>query len=265
MNDLNTLKDVRFATAQMDIDLAGALSGDVESRFGLRTERVSWQNGLTMRLPRRGQPLFVESARRTRHLVAKRVFDFVASAGALVALLPFFVILAVVIKATSKGPVLFRQEREGRWGKPFMAYKFRSMKVEECDLSGVAQTVKDDPRVTAIGRLMRRTSIDELPQLLNVLMGDMSLVGPRPHVSGMRAGGMSYKELVPYYDQRLEMLPGLTGWAQVNGLRGPTERADRARARVDHDLAYIQNFSFWLDLHIIGQTIRHEFVGGTGH
>ncbi len=263
MNDLNTLKDVRFAAA--DIDLAGALGGDLESRIRSRAERVSWQNGLGMRLPRRGEPLFVPSARRTRHLIAKRAFDILASAGALLALLPFFIILAVLIKATSKGPVLFRQEREGRWGKPFMAYKFRSMKVEECDLSGVAQTVKDDPRVTAIGRLIRRTSIDELPQLLNVLMGDMSLVGPRPHVSGMLAGGMGYKELVPYYDQRLEMLPGLTGWAQVNGLRGPTERADRARARIDHDLAYIQNFSFWLDLYIIGQTIRHEFVGGSGH
>jgi lipopolysaccharide/colanic/teichoic acid biosynthesis glycosyltransferase len=263
MNDLNTLKDVRFAAA--DIDLAGALGGDVESRISARGERVSWQNGLAMRLPRRGQPLFVASARRTRHLIAKRVFDVLASAGALIALMPFFIILAVLIKTTSKGPVLFRQEREGRWGKPFMAYKFRSMKTEECDLSGVAQTVKDDPRVTAIGRLIRRTSIDELPQLLNVLAGDMSLVGPRPHVAGMRAGGMGYKELVPYYDERLEMVPGLTGWAQVNGLRGPTDRADRARARVDHDLAYIQNFSFWLDLYIIGQTIRYEFVGGSGH
>lgn len=264
MNDLDTPKDVRFASAQTDIDLASAPGDDVGSRIVSPAERVSWQSGLGMRLPRRGQPLLVASGRRTRHLIAKRVFDVVFSAAALVALLPFLVLLAVVLKATSKGPVLFRQEREGRWGKPFMAYKFRSMKTEECDRSGVAQTVKDDPRVTAIGRLIRRTSIDELPQLLNVLLGDMSLVGPRPHVVGMHAGGMNYRELVPYYDLRLEVLPGITGWAQVNGLRGPTDRIDRARARIDHDLSYIQNFSFWLDLHIILRTIRREFFGGTG-
>jgi lipopolysaccharide/colanic/teichoic acid biosynthesis glycosyltransferase len=265
MNDLNTLKDMRFASSQVDIDLAGAMHGNVESWVGSRSEPVSRQNGLSMRLPRGGQPLVVDSGRRTRHLVAKRVFDVLASAGALIALMPLLAIVALIIVTTSRGPVLFRQEREGYKGRAFLAYKFRSMKVEECDVSGVAQTVRDDPRVTPIGRVLRRTSIDELPQLINVLVGDMSLVGPRPHVAGMRAGGQLYRDLVPYYDYRLEMLPGLTGWAQANGLRGPTDRADRARARVDHDIAYIQNFSFWLDLKIVAMTIRHEFVGGSGH
>lgn len=203
------------------------------------------------------------SARRTRHLMAKRALDVVASSFGLLALLPLFIIVAIAIKAGSKGPVFFRQEREGQGGRAFMALKFRSMSVDKEDVSGVAQTVQHDPRVTPIGRFLRKTSIDELPQLINVLLGDMSLVGPRPHVFNMRAAGMLYKELVPYYDARLEMLPGLTGWAQAHGLRGPTHRADRARARIDHDIAYIQNFSIWLDLKIIVKTIRHEFIGGS--
>jgi lipopolysaccharide/colanic/teichoic acid biosynthesis glycosyltransferase len=125
--------------------------------------------------------------------------------------------------------------------------------------------VKNDPRVTAIGSFIRKTSIDELPQLINVLRGDMSLVGPRPHVPGMKAGGMLYRKLVPYYDVRLTMLPGLTGWAQANGWRGETDAPVAGRSRVDHDIAYIANFSLWLDLKIILMTIRREFVVGSGH
>jgi polysaccharide biosynthesis protein PslA len=203
-------------------------------------------------------------ADRRFHLMAKRAFDIVASLLAILALAPLLLIAAVLVVTTSRGPVFFRQEREGLFGMPFHAFKFRTMRVDQCDLSGVNQTVQDDPRITPIGKFLRRTSIDELPQLLNVLLGEMSLVGPRPHVANMQAGGMGYRELVPYYDQRLAMVPGLTGWAQANGLRGPTHRADLARARVDHDLAYIQNFSFWLDLKIIWLTIRREFLNGGG-
>jgi lipopolysaccharide/colanic/teichoic acid biosynthesis glycosyltransferase len=119
--------------------------------------------------------------------------------------------------------------------------------------------------VTAVGRFIRRTSIDELPQLINVLRGEMSLVGPRPHVAGMKAAGMPYRTLVPYYDARLAMPPGLTGWAQANGYRGMTTDAASAIARVDHDIAYVQNFSVWMDIKIIGKTIVGEFMTGSGY
>ena len=211
-----------------------------------------------------GAPVgFVPTALHQRRLIAKRIFDFVAALLGLIALAPLLAIVALAIAVTSPGPVLFRQEREGIDGKLFKVFKFRSMRVDECDASGVAQTMKDDPRVTPVGRFLRRTSIDELPQLLNVVTGDMSLVGPRPHVVGMRAGGMPYKTLVPDYDLRLAVRPGITGWAQVNGLRGMTVDPVSARQRIDHDIAYVQHFSLWLDLRIIAKTIVTEFVTGT--
>lgn len=199
---------------------------------------------------------------RKRMLLAKRLIDVSLSAFALVMLSPLLVFVALAIKLSSDGPVLFGQTREGLLGQPFVAYKFRSMVAAQGDVSGVEQTVRNDPRITPLGRFMRRTSIDELPQLFNVLKGEMSLVGPRPHVKNMMAGGMSYRELVPYYDARLTMLPGLTGWAQANGLRGYTDDAALARARIHHDLAYIERFSLWLDLKIIVMTLRHEFLRG---
>lgn len=212
------------------------------------------------------QPGVFESSRgRQAQLKLKRAFDVVVAGLALLFLLPFFVLIGAAVKLTSPGPVLFSQSREGMHGRSFNALKFRTMRTELCDASGVAQTVAGDPRVTPTGRFLRRTSIDELPQLINVLRGEMSLVGPRPHVRGMRAGGMNYRELVPYYDRRLEMLPGITGWAQANGLRGSTDDAAAARARVDHDIAYIQNFSLLLDIKIILLTMRREFLGGSGH
>lgn len=212
-----------------------------------------------------GQPNSVLPSReRDRQLILKRAFDIVVTAAALFALAPLLCLVAIAIKVSSRGPVFFRQSREGLGGKPFKMFKFRSMRVEDGDISGVKQTVSDDPRVTPVGRFLRRTSIDELPQLFNVILGDMSIVGPRPHVAGMMAGGMLYTELVPYYAARFDMLPGITGWAQANGLRGATTRADVAKARVDHDIAYIQNFSVLLDLRIIGMTLRREFISGTG-
>lgn len=198
------------------------------------------------------------------HLALKRGVDVVGSLAGLVFLAPLLLIVAVAIKVTSPGPILFRQSREGLNGQSFEALKFRSMRTDLCDSSGVAQTQANDPRVTPVGRFIRKTSIDELPQLFNVLVGDMSLVGPRPHVGNMLAGGRLYRELVPYYDRRLAMRPGITGWAQANGLRGPTQDARLARARVDHDIAYIQNFSIWLDFKIIAMTILREFVTGSG-
>jgi exopolysaccharide biosynthesis polyprenyl glycosylphosphotransferase len=238
-----------------DVRLAGVAS--VEELVG--SPRVSIHSGLAVRWHD------VEGSSsdvRARHMVAKRVLDVVGATVGLVLLAPLFVLVSLAIKLTSPGPVLFRQKREGLKGEVFDALKFRSMAVTLGDASGISQTVKNDPRVTPVGRFIRRTSIDELPQLLNVLKGEMSLVGPRPHVPGMMAAGRPYRELVSYYDRRLEMLPGITGWAQVNGLRGETRNPSKARERIDHDLAYIQNFSIWLDLKILALTIAREFLTG---
>lgn len=208
------------------------------------------------------RPAFTR-ARRLR-LIVKRMLDIVLSLAALVALAPVMALAALAIKATSAGPVIFTQRREGYQGRLFLAYKLRTLWFEDTDASGLRQIKADDPRITPIGRFLRRTNIDELPQLLNVLKGDMSLVGPRPHVPFMLAGRMAYDELVPYYRQRLEMPPGLTGWAQANGLRGPTDDPGRARARIDHDLAYIQNFSLLLDARVMIRTIRSEIRNVSG-
>ena len=251
------------ALAPMGFELDAGNRGSSYGRPVSRN-RTRLQSGLPLTM-RAGEPLAVEiSLSRRARLKLKRAMDVVFAGLALVGLLPLLLLVALIIKLTSPGPALFRQAREGLNGKPFGIYKFRSMDMAACDQSGVVQTVEGDARVTPFGKLLRRTSIDELPQLLNVLQGDMSLVGPRPHVAGMRAGGMAYRDLVPYYDLRLDMVPGLTGWAQVNGLRGPTVDATRARARVDHDIAYIQNFSLWLDLRIMVMTVAREFLRGTG-
>ena len=227
--------------------------------------RASRQSGLPLAWSGKepAQPVMTRS--RSTQLVAKRIIDVVLASLAVLALAPLLLIVAMAIKFTSPGKILFRQQREGLNGQLFGTLKFRSMRTDLCDDSGVDQTRKNDPRITPIGRLIRKTSIDELPQLFNVIMGDMSLVGPRPHVAGMIAGGVPYRELVPYYAHRLDMKPGITGWAQANGLRGPTDEPSVARSRVDHDIAYCQNFSLWLDVKIMFQTVQREFISGSGH
>lgn len=162
------------------------------------------------------------------------------------------------------GPVLFRQIRWGRDQQKIRIYKFRTMYAAECDDSGVRQTTENDPRITAVGAVLRRTNIDELPQLLNVLKGDMSLVGPRCHAIGMLAAGMPYEDLVADYHHRHQVKPGLTGLAQMRGLRGPTGSVAKARARIAADLFYVDNFSFWLDIKIILGTIHSELTCGKG-
>lgn len=198
------------------------------------------------------------------YAVTKRAMDIVMALGAIVALSPLLLGIALATKLTSPGPVLFRQIRSGRAGAAFELYKFRTMRENACDHSGVAQTKIADERVTALGRWLRRSSLDELPQLFNILRGDMSFVGPRPHVAGQLAAGRPYRELVAYYDLRRSVRPGLTGWAQANGLRGPTDDATRARERIEHDMAYIQNASLLLDLRVIYLTARDEFISGGG-
>lgn len=194
----------------------------------------------------------------------KRTIDITGASIALVALAPVLATVALLVKLDSKGPVLFSQVRWGMNGRKIRVYKFRSMRAELGDATGVAQTVKNDPRVTRIGAILRRTNIDELPQLINVLKGDMSLVGPRCHAIGMLAAGRLYEELVPHYHMRHRMRPGITGLAQMRGLRGPTDRSDKARARIVSDLYYVDNFSVWLDIKIMVGTVISELRGGKG-
>lgn len=195
----------------------------------------------------------------------KRALDIAAAISLLIFLFPLLVFVAVAIKISDPGPVLFRQPRMGLNGEKFGIFKFRTMRVAQCSVEGVQQTQLNDPRISPLGGFLRRTSIDELPQFINVLLGHMSMVGPRPHVAGQLAGGQPYKDVVPYYDDRLRVRPGITGWAQINGLRGSTEDTEMARARVDHDLAYIQNLSVSLDIKILFLTVKREFLTGHGN
>jgi lipopolysaccharide/colanic/teichoic acid biosynthesis glycosyltransferase len=197
-------------------------------------------------------------------LAAKRALDVAGATFGLIVFAPLFVGIAIVIKATSPGPVFFRQKRYGYHNRRFWIFKFRTMYTDRGDARGTQQTTSNDPRITPIGRILRKSSLDELPQLINVFKGDMSLVGPRPHVPGMLAGGMLYERLTPYYFQRHIMRPGVTGLAQVTGYRGETTVALSAIERLDYDLRYISTWSLWLDLKIIARTAFREFFGGSG-
>lgn len=195
----------------------------------------------------------------------KRAMDVIISTALLIVLSPALAATALAIKITSDGPVFFRQRRYGLGNKQFIILKFRTMFTHHTDVSGINQTRNGDLRVTPLGRLLRRTNIDELPQLINVLQGDMSLVGPRPHVPGMRAGGMMYETLVPSYFERHRVRPGLTGLAQINELRGSTADAKFAKARIAYDLAYVEHWSILLDLRILWTTFKTELLRGTGN
>jgi Undecaprenyl-phosphate glucose phosphotransferase len=180
-------------------------------------------------------------------LALKRVFDLVLASALLIAMAPLFLVVAMLIKLESTGAVIFTQRRKGFNGREFKIFKFRTMNVLE-DGHIVPQACRNDPRVTRVGRLLRTTSIDELPQLLNVLHGQMSLVGPRPHAV---AHDDSYNNVIAKYALRQHVKPGLTGWAQVNGFRGEAVQIELMERRVECDLWYIKNWSFWLDLRII--------------
>jgi len=183
----------------------------------------------------------------------KRLMDIVGSILAIAVSSPVMLVFAVLIKATSKGPVLFKQERVGLHNRPFMMYKFRSMVVQDLKTEDETWTVRNDPRVTGIGRVMRKTSIDELPQLFNILKGDMSLVGPRPERPFFVE---KFQEEIPRYMIKHQVRPGLTGWAQIHGYRGDTS----IRKRIDYDLYYIENWTLGLDIKILFLTIFRGFV-----
>jgi Undecaprenyl-phosphate glucose phosphotransferase len=187
--------------------------------------------------------------------IVKEVLDRGLAVIALVLLSPILLLTCLAIRLESKGPILFRQKRFGFNNNEISVLKFRSMYIDRQDTSGAERTQKNDPRVTRVGRFIRRTSIDELPQLFNVLKGDMSLVGPRPHATMMRVGDKYYFDAVKGYTARHRVKPGITGLAQVRGLRGEIATTERARKRVEYDVYYIENWSPLLDIRIMIETV----------
>jgi exopolysaccharide biosynthesis polyprenyl glycosylphosphotransferase len=188
--------------------------------------------------------------------IRKRIVDIVLSLALVLMLAPLFMLVALAIRIDSPGPALFRQTRLGLRGKPFKILKFRTMNVME-DGAAVRQATPDDVRTTNLGRILRKTSIDETPQLINVLRGEMSIVGPRPHAI---AHDRYYSAEIADYAKRMTVRPGITGWAQVNGSRGPTPTIDHMRQRVMFDIRYIEQWSLSLDFMILVRTVLMEFT-----
>ncbi|AME22777.1 MULTISPECIES: undecaprenyl-phosphate glucose phosphotransferase [Burkholderiaceae] len=185
-------------------------------------------------------------------MMQKEIFDRVFAAAALIAVAPVMIACAVAVKISSRGPVFFKQRRKGADGRVFSIYKFRSMRMHVEKEGELRQATRNDPRITRVGAFLRRTSLDELPQFFNVLRGDMSVVGPRPHA--LEHDDL-YQKVVSGYIHRYRIKPGITGWAQVNGFRGETDRIEKMEGRVAHDLYYLGNWSFGLDMKIIFATI----------
>ncbi|HEY4295378.1 MAG TPA: undecaprenyl-phosphate glucose phosphotransferase [Paraburkholderia sp.] len=195
-------------------------------------------------------------------VLPKRVFDRLFALAALTALAPLMLVIALMVKLSSPGPVFFRQKRKGIDGNQFEIYKFRSMKMHKEEAGKITQATRRDPRITAVGAFLRRTSLDELPQFINVLRGEMSVVGPRPHAL---EHDDIYKDLVKGYMHRYRIKPGITGWAQINGYRGETDRIEKMMGRVKLDLYYMQHWTFWLDIKIVVLTLWKGFAGSNAY
>ena len=187
-------------------------------------------------------------------IALKSLFDRVVAATLIVLASPLLLALALGVKLSSPGPVFFVQTRYGFNNEKFGVFKFRSMYSDRCDAHADRLVTRGDPRVTRFGAFIRRTSLDELPQLFNVLRGDLSLVGPRPHALKGKAAGMIYEQVVEGYFARHRVRPGITGWAQINGWRGETDTVEKIEQRVAHDLHYIENWSLWMDIKILAST-----------
>ncbi|MDN7487058.1 undecaprenyl-phosphate glucose phosphotransferase [Burkholderia sp. AU45274] len=196
--------------------------------------------------------------RSAPELWAKFAFDRLFAFGVLIPLLPLLSMLAIAVKLSSPGPVLFRQRRKGVDGREFDILKFRTMRVHRAQPGVLQQASRNDSRITRVGAFLRRTSLDELPQFFNVLFGQMSVVGPRPHAI---EHDDLYRQLIDCYMYRYRVRPGITGWAQVNGYRGETRKVEAMAARVKFDLFYMQNWSFWFDMKIILLTVVRGFIG----
>ncbi|HCB0013713.1 TPA: exopolysaccharide biosynthesis polyprenyl glycosylphosphotransferase, partial [Klebsiella pneumoniae] len=195
------------------------------------------------------------------NMVFKRLEDIIVSSLILVLISPVLCIIACAVKFSSPGPIIFRQVRYGMDGKPIKVWKFRSMTVMEND-NKIIQATKNDVRITKVGKFLRSTSLDELPQFFNVLFGQMSVVGPRPHAV---AHNEQYRTLIQGYMLRHKVKPGITGLAQINGWRGETDTLDKMKKRIEFDLIYIRGWSIWLDLKIIFLTIFKGFVNKSAY
>jgi exopolysaccharide biosynthesis polyprenyl glycosylphosphotransferase len=188
-------------------------------------------------------------------LVAKEIEDVTLGLLLLLFLAPLFAVVALAIKLDSPGPVFFRQRRYGLNNRLIGVYKFRTMHHHLRDVRAERLITRNDPRVTRVGAFLRKTSLDELPQLFNVLRGEMSIVGPRPHALSAKAADRLYEEVVAEYAVRHRVKPGITGWAQVNGWRGETDTIEKIQKRVEHDLYYVENWSLALDIKILLLTV----------
>ena len=241
------LKDERWRTLPVSAKL---MAGRLETAFGLRTTAPQHLKQGELHLSGRGQYAGA----------LKRLFDIMGAVLAILFLLPLLLMVAASIRLETPGPIFFSQLRFGEGGRMFYIWKFRSMHADRGDATGAQRTTAWDSRVTRIGRLIRRTSIDELPQLVNVLVGDMSLVGPRPHATHMQVEGVLFHELVPQYHLRHTVRPGITGWAQINGSRGEVDTAEKAFHRVALDLWYVSHWSILTDLRILFLTVSGGFL-----
>jgi putative colanic acid biosynthesis UDP-glucose lipid carrier transferase len=242
------------AAVRRTVERLGELAVDVYLTGGLIEHRLAPSRlGGVPCLPLATRPLAGWAA------LAKEAGDRLLALAALVLTLPVLLLAWTAIRLDSSGPALFRQKRQGLNGRVFEILKFRTMHVDQCadGTRPLSQATRGDPRITRVGRWLRKTSIDELPQLLNVLRGEMSLVGPRPHAV---AHDEHYARLIEGYAARRRMKPGLTGWAQVNGYRGETDTLEKMARRVEYDLAYIDNWSLALDLRILLRTLLVGFV-----
>jgi polysaccharide biosynthesis protein PslA len=190
-----------------------------------------------------------------RRAFNKRLQDMIIGGIALILLIPVMAVIAVLVKMDSPGPAFFRQRRHGFNHEEIVVWKFRTMKQEAADATASRQVTHDDDRITRLGKVLRSTSLDELPQLLNVLRGEMSLVGPRPHAIGMKTGQVESARLVADYAHRHRIKPGMTGWAAIKGSRGPLHTAQDVRRRVQLDVEYVERQSFWMDLWIMMVTV----------
>lgn len=204
-----------------------------------------------------GVPVAVVADRpiRRRDMLLKTLLDKLGALALIVMFAPLMLAIAIAIWLTSEGPIIFRQKRRGWCGQDFIVFKFRTMVEAPSGVGWMSQTERNDVRCTPIGRFLRRTSLDELPQFWNVLLGDMSLVGPRPHAECLHAINQAGHEIVGEYAQRNRVKPGITGWAQIHGARGAISDLERLRQRVAYDLYYIENWSLWLDLQILVRTM----------
>ena len=255
----NKLDEVAITLPLKDYDYLENIVGICE-KFGVHTKFIPDYNSLIPSKPYtedlQGLPVInirYVPLTNTGNILIKRIVDIIGSLVGIVLTSPIMLVSAVLVKVTSPGPVIFRQERVGLHNKLFKMYKFRSMELQPSTEEKKAWTVKDDPRVTAVGRFLRRTSLDELPQLFNILRGDMSLVGPRPERPLFVE---KFREEIPRYMIKHQVRPGLTGWAQVNGLRGNTS----IRKRIEYDIFYIENWTLGFDLKIIFMTFFTGFV-----